>query len=141
MKPLEAPGSLICLKIDHQGGIHQLRVQFLVQFLQFDRPIMKWYNISSQPYSTEDPKVQDSFKNIASSQFLSSLSISTPVKQYAQWENTSSEHTPKKDKNRLSISGNPQFQFRWNEQDIQFGGVYTKILNMILATRKQMFWV
>ena len=31
------------------------------QFLSFDRPPMRWYNISPQPHAVAAPKLQDAF--------------------------------------------------------------------------------
>ena len=50
------------------------------QFLGFDRPPMKWYNISPQPHAVAATKLQDAFGNITSSQFQMPSAISTPWK-------------------------------------------------------------
>ena len=62
------------------------------QFLNFDRPAMKWYNISPQPHSIVAPKVQDGFKNIVSGLFNTTMPISTPVRQFGQWETVNREN-------------------------------------------------
>ena len=50
-------------------------------FFNFDRPNMKWYNMTPQPHALMAPKLQDAFRNITSPQFQTP-SISTPLKQY-----------------------------------------------------------
>ena len=62
------------------------------QFLRFDRPPMKWYNISPQPHAVAAPKLQDTFRNITSSQFQMPSSISTPWKQFTMWEAVNREN-------------------------------------------------
>ena len=56
------------------------------QFWGFDRPPMKWYNISPQPHAVAAPKLQDAFRNIMSSQFQMPSAISAPWKQFTLWE-------------------------------------------------------
>ena len=62
------------------------------QFLSFDRPHMKWYNISPQPHAVVAPKLQDAFRNITSSQFQIPSAISTPWKQFTLWETVNREN-------------------------------------------------
>ena len=62
------------------------------QFLGFDRPPMKWYNISPQPHAVAAPKLQDAFRNITSSQFQMPSVISTPWKQFTLWETVNREN-------------------------------------------------
>ena len=59
-------------------------------FLSFDRPPMKWYNISPQLHAA--PKLQDAFRNITSSQFPMPSAISTPWKQFTLWETVNREN-------------------------------------------------
>ena len=60
-------------------------------FLNFDRPNMKWYNMTPQPHALVAPKLQDAFRNITSPQFQTP-SISTPLKQYTLWESVNREN-------------------------------------------------
>ena len=62
------------------------------QFLSFDIPPMKWYNISPQPHVVATPKSQDAFRNITSSQFQMPSAISTPWKQFTLWETVNREN-------------------------------------------------
>ena len=62
------------------------------QFLSFDRPNMRWYNMAPQPHSVQAPKLQDGFRNITSPQFQPPAAISTPWKQYALWETVNREN-------------------------------------------------
>ena len=62
------------------------------QFLNFERPPMKWYNISPQPHAVVAPKLQDAFRNITSSQFQMPSAISTPWKQFTLWETVNREN-------------------------------------------------
>ena len=62
------------------------------QFLSFDRPPMKWYNISPQPHAVVAPKLQDAFRNITSSQFQMPSAISTPWKQFTLWKTVNREN-------------------------------------------------
>ena len=62
------------------------------QFLSFDRPPMKWYNISPQPHAVGAPKLQDAFRNITSSQFQMPSAISTPWKEFTLWETVNREN-------------------------------------------------
>ena len=61
------------------------------QFWGFDRPPMKWYNISPQPHAVAAPKLQDAFRNITS-QFQMTSVISTPWKQFTLWETVNREN-------------------------------------------------
>ena len=61
-------------------------------FLNFDRPNMKWYNMTPQPHALVAPKLQDAFRNITSPQFQTPSSISTPMKQYTLWESVNREN-------------------------------------------------
>ena len=56
------------------------------QFLNFDRPTLKWYNMTPQPHALGAPKLQDAFRNITSPQFQ------TPLKQYTLWESVNREN-------------------------------------------------
>ena len=58
-------------------------------FLNFERPNMKWYNMTPQPHALA-PKLQDAFRNITSPQFQTP-SISTPMK-YTVWESVNREN-------------------------------------------------
>ena len=62
------------------------------QFLSFDRPPMKWYNISPQPHAVAAPRLQDAFRNITSAQFQMPSAISTPWKQFTLWETVNREN-------------------------------------------------
>ena len=62
------------------------------QFLSFDRPPMKWYNITPQPHAVAAPKLQDAFRNITSAQFQMPSAISTPWKQFTLWETVNREN-------------------------------------------------
>ena len=62
------------------------------QFLSFDRPPMKWYNISPQPHAVAALKLQDAFRNITSAQFQMPSAISTPWKQFTLWETVNREN-------------------------------------------------
>ena len=62
------------------------------QFLNFDRPNMKWYNMTPQPHALGAPKLQDAFRNITSPQFQTPTTVSTPLKQYTLWESVNREN-------------------------------------------------
>ena len=61
-------------------------------FLNFDRPNMKWYNMTPQPHALGAPKLQDAFRNITAPQFQTPTSVSTPMKQYTLWESVNREN-------------------------------------------------
>ena len=62
------------------------------QFLTFPKPQMKFYQVSPQSFSLTAPRIQDAFKNIATSPYQAPTSVSTPLKQYLAWETVSREN-------------------------------------------------
>ena len=62
------------------------------QFFNFDRPNMKWYNMTPQPHALGAPKLQDAFRNIAAPQFQAPTTVATPLKQYTLWESVNREN-------------------------------------------------
>ena len=61
------------------------------QFLSFPKPQMRFYQVSPQSFSLAAPRIQDAFKNIASSPYQAPTSVVTPMKQYLAWESVSRE--------------------------------------------------
>ena len=53
---------------------------------------MKFYQVSPQSFSLTASRIQDAFKNIATSPFQAPTSVSTPLKQYLAWETVSREN-------------------------------------------------
>ena len=62
------------------------------QFLNFPKQQMKFYQVSPQSFSLTAPRIQDAFKNIATSPFQAPTSVSAPLKQYLAWETVSREN-------------------------------------------------
>ena len=63
-------------------------------FLTFPKPQMKFYQLEVSPrfFSLTAPRIQDPFKNIATSPYQAPTSMSAPLKQYLAWETVSREN-------------------------------------------------
>ena len=61
-------------------------------FLTFPKPQLKFYQVSPQSFSLTAPRIQDAFKNIATSPYKAPTLVSAPLKQYLAWETVSREN-------------------------------------------------
>ena len=56
------------------------------QFVTFPKPQMKFYQVSPQSFPLTAPRLQDAFKNIATTPYQAPTLVSAPMKHFLAWE-------------------------------------------------------